>query len=499
MLASCERREGEEGKEERERGRERERGMVDGRAAPAALASSSKKHKTKQKRNNSKKTAKTRQQRASLSAKQTEERREPRIYVPAITRVTVSSPPLSSATSSSSSSVFAGQCSGVWGGTAAEVNPRTGKLETMPANESSRLHAGVITVDSPAPASLRRSLCLLSSLSASSSSQTILDAQRDAASSWLEDMSTSEDSSPHISTETSAVVDTLGTLSFSDGSYTLGPEQLDVTGAPMSLEFCIAANHTRVHSRVRVIVKLRLFAESSLEEHREDDGNDTECGIHNEEDEMSLDVFGVRVVREDWIAPSVAVKARRNYIVNYALEQGSSENMRHEQTLSWMSSSDAHRKRRWTYSQTRADVLEDSDSEDDDDDEEDDKEQQEDEVDDGEEQRNNVRHKAVWTTFRGEMFFCPPADTAERQMAGTGVVLPHGAGLELAPLPEGGMDVRVRWSPSPDVLTTITRSYNRRGFLMGSSHSSSSPLPSGSELDSSSVDTSSNTATAARA
>ena len=101
----------------------------------------------------------------------------------------------------------------------------------------------------------------------------------------------------------------------------------------------------------------------------------------------------------------------------------------------------------------------------------------------------NVRHKAVWSTFRGEMRFSPPANTAERQMAGTGVVLPHGAGLELTPLPEGGMEVRVRWTPSPDVLTTIARSYDRRGFLMGSSHSSSSPLPPDSELESSSVDT----------
>ena len=327
-------------------------------AASASSSSSSSSSSSRKQRNTGahkkKKYGKRRRQKASVSVKKTTT--ESLVYIPPMTRVTSSSPPLSLA-HASSSSVFAGQCSGAWAGTAADVSPRTGQLETVPASDSCRLHAGVITVDSPQPpASLRRSLCLLSSLSPASSSQAILDEQRDAAASWLQDdddVSTTmsgDASSPYISTETSAMVDSLGTLPFSDGSYTLGPEQLDVTGAPIRLEFCIAANHTRVHSRVRVIVKLRLFAAQISKERGEDD---------DEEDEMSLDVFGVRVVREDWIAPSVAVKARRNDIVNYALEQGSLEKLTKAESipLSWMSSSESSSGRRWTYSQTRADVL----------------------------------------------------------------------------------------------------------------------------------------------
>ena len=318
-----------------------------------------------------------------------------------------------------------------------DVSPRTGKLEMLPLSDSSRVCAGVITVDSPhPPASLKRSLCLLSSLSTSSSSKAILDEQRDTAAAFLSDETTDKRVSPHVATETSAVVDTLGTLAFSDGSYTLGPEQLDITGAPISLEFCIAANHTRVHSRVRVIVKLRLIAVSIREEDAVHD--ETEDAQKSEEDEMSLDVFGVRVVREDWIAPSVAVKARRDDIVKYALEQGSSGNLQQEQSLPWMSSTSAEYERRWAYSQTRADVLEDSDSEDDDEDEEEEEEEEEEGEEDNEQGGTSYggRHKAIWSTFRGEMSFSPPNDALEAELTGTGVILPHSASLELAPLPE---------------------------------------------------------------
>ena len=106
---------------------------------------------------------------------------------------------------------------------------------------------------------------------------------------------------------------------------------------------------------------------------------------------------------------------------------------------------------------------------------------------DQEEEEEEVPYRLAWQSGSGGVWTL--GGDARRKgrarepgfQSSSGLLLPHGVGVEIVEVEEGGMDVYVRWSTGDDLLTYIRRSYDREGMFTGAAMVSASAVAEGEE------------------